>query len=324
MNKNYDKNFYATEKEASKSASDILIPYVIEHLNCKSVIDFGCGVGKCLSAAKKCSGIKKIMGLDGGWVREQLEIEQSEFFECDLTKVIDLQEKFDLAISLEVAEHLPEKSAKIFISNLVRHADIILFSAAIPYQGGTYHVNEQYPSYWRRIFFEFDFLMCDCIRSQFWNDKRICNYYRQNTFLYCKRNLQHEIVDIFKCEEKIIDIIHPDFWKTRNMYNYVFPFEKIEHNAKIVVYGAGKVGKIFINQLLETDYAKLVLWCDRAFEDYKIDVSDPQKIAEIQFDNLVIAIEKEEIVLEIIDHLLKIGVPYEKIVWRMPKFKNRY
>lgn len=324
MNRNYDGNFYLTEKEHSESASDILIPYVIEHLNCKSVIDFGCGVGKCLNMAKKCSGIEKIMGLDGGWVREQLEIDQNEFFECDLTKVIDLQEKFDLAISLEVAEHLPEKSAKIFINNLVRHADIILFSAAIPYQGGTYHVNEQYPSYWRKIFLELDFLMCDCIRNRFWNDKRIFDYYRQNIFIYCKRNLQHEIMDIFKCEEKITDIIHPDFWKTRNMYNFIFPFERIEHNAKVVVYGAGKVGKIFVNQLLETGYAELVLWCDRAFEDYEMNVLDPQKIEKVKFDNIVIAIEKERIALEIIDYLVKIGVPHEKIVWRTPKFKNRY
>lgn len=324
MNKNYDGNFYVAEKEISKRSSDILIPYVIERLNCRTVVDFGCGVGEALKAVKKCTGIEKVMGLDGEWVSEHLEINQDEFLGCDLTQEIDLGEKYDLAISLEVAEHLPEKYAKIFISNIVRHADVVLFSAAIPYQGGTDHVNEQYPSYWEKIFSELDFSMCDCIRSRFWNDKRIDDFYRQNIFIYCKSNLQHEILNIFECEDKLTDIIHPDLWEIRNAYSYIFPFDKVEHNAKVIVYGAGKVGKIFINQLLATGYAELVLWCDRAFEDYGIDVSDPQKIKEVQFDKLIIAIEREKVALEIRNHLVKMGVSNEKIVWEMPKFKNRY
>lgn len=324
MNKNYDTNFYVVEKEASKNASDILIPYVIERLNCRTVIDFGCGVGECLNAAKKCTGIEKVMGLDGEWVREHLKIEEDEFLGCDLSQKIDLKEKYDLAISLEVAEHLPEESAKIFISNLVRHADVVLFSAAVPYQGGTHHVNEKYPSYWEKLFSELDFSMCDCIRNRFWNDGRIANFYRQNTFIYCKNIMQHEILEIFKYEEKLTDIIHPDYWKDRNAYSYMFPFDKVEHNARVIVYCAGKVGKIFVNQLLATGYAELVLWCDKAFEDFGIDISDPQKIKEVQFDNLIIAIEKEKIALEIMDYLIKMGVPNEKIIWRMPKFRNRY
>lgn len=324
MNTNYDGYFYEEEKECAQKFSSILIPYVLERLKCKTVVDFGCGVGECLNVVKQCPGIEKVMGLDGEWVREHLEIKQDEFLVCDLTQEINLREKYDLAISLEVAEHLPEKYAKIFINNLVRHADIVLFSAAAPYQGGTHHVNEQYPSYWEKIFSELHFSMCDCIRSQFWNDSRISHFYRQNIFIYCKSDLQHEILDIFKCEKKLTDIIHPDLWKVRNIYSYIFPFEKVEHNARVIVYGAGKVGKIFINQLLATGYADLVLWCDRAFEDYGIDVSDPRKIKEVQFDNIIIAIEKEQVATEIMDHLVKMGVSNEKIIWRMPKFKNSY
>lgn len=324
MNKNYDGNFYVVEKNGSKSFSNILMPYILERLKCKTVVDFGCGVGEWLSAVKQCANVEKVLGIDGEWVREHLEIDQAEFFGYDLTQEIDLKEKFDLAISLEVAEHLPRESAKTYISNLVRHADVVLFSAAIPYQGGTYHVNEQYPSYWEKIFLELGFSMCDCIRSRFWNDERVKVFYRQNIFIYCKSNLQHKIMELFKQEEELVDVIHPYYWEIRNSHSYIFPFEKVEHNAKIIIYGAGKVGKIFVNQLLATAYAKIVLWCDRAFEDYGNDISNPQEINEVQFDNIIIAVEKEKTAREMIDNLVKMGVPSEKIIWRMPLFLNRY
>lgn len=325
MNKNYDRDFYGTEKEYSRNSADILIPYILERLQCKTVVDFGCGVGECLNAVKNVEGgAERVMGLDGEWVREHLEIEEREFYSCDLTKEIDLKEKYDLAISLEVAEHLPEKSARTYIANLVRHADIILFSAAIPHQGGTYHVNEQYPSYWKNIFEEFGFSICDCIRNYFWNDERISGYYRQNMFLYCKSNLYDEISKKFECGKQLVDVIHPCYWETRNKYDYIFPFEKVHPNAKIILYGAGKVGKIFADQLLATKYAKTVLWCDRAFEDYGIHISDPQKIKEVSFEYIIIATEKERTALSVIDDLVKMGVPNEKIVWRAPMFQKQY
>lgn len=325
MNKNYDEDFYILEKESSEGFSSIVIPYVIERLKCKTVIDFGCGVGQCLNNVKRCNGIEKVMGLDGQWVEKHLEIAQEEFYDCDLTQDIDLKEKYDLAISLEVAEHLPRKSAKTFIRNLVKHSNVILFSAAIPHQGGTYHVNEQYPSYWRKIFAAFDFSMCDCLRSHFWDDEKIEAFYRQNTFIYCRNDMQYEILEKLTFEGKNIDVIHPYYWEIKNTYSYIFPFERVRHNAQIVVYGAGKVGKTFVNQLLATNYAEIVLWCDKAFDDYKDEnISNPQKIKKISFDNIIVAVEKEKAALEIIDNLNKMGISSEKIIWRMPKFKNIY
>lgn len=323
--KNYDKDFYRTEEEHSKSFSSILMPYLLERLNCKSIVDFGCGVGEYLNLAKKYMGIEKVRGLDGEWVREYLEIEQDEFLSCDLTQDIDLKEKYDLAICLEVAEHLPRERAKTFIGNLVRHADIVLFSAAIPHQGGTYHVNEQYPSYWKKIFEAFNFSLCDCVRNHFWNDEKINEYYKQNIFIYCKSNLEQEILEKFKHEETPVDIVHPNYWEKRNVYSYLFPFEKVQRNTKIVIYGAGKVGKIFVNQLLATDYAEIVLWCDRSFKDYEFgNISDPRKIKSIQFDNIIIATEKEKLALEMMDYLAEMGISNERIIWRSPMFRNKY
>lgn len=51
--------------------------------------------------------------------------------------------RFDLAISVEVAEHLPKEAAETFIDNLVSLSDEVVFGAAYEHQGGVNHLNEQ-------------------------------------------------------------------------------------------------------------------------------------------------------------------------------------
>ena len=90
---------------------------------------------------------------------------------------------------LEVAEHLPAKSAPDLIQSLVRLAPVILFSAAVPLQGGLHHVNEQWPTYWRELFQEHHFQMLDLIRKEIWKDPRVKSWYRQNIFLLVRSDL---------------------------------------------------------------------------------------------------------------------------------------
>ncbi len=114
-------------------------------------------------------------------------MKEEEFIPKDLTKPLKLKEKFDLAISLEVAEHLPEKSAEIFIDSLTGLSDIILFSAAIPYQRGTNHINEQFPEYWIDKFKKRNYLVIDCIRKKIWNNPKVYFFYSQNILLFIKK-----------------------------------------------------------------------------------------------------------------------------------------
>ncbi|MDQ7773382.1 MAG: hypothetical protein RDU13_07650 [Elusimicrobiales bacterium] len=55
---------------------------------------------------------------------------------------------FDLALCLEVAEHIPEPFADVFLRNLAGFSDTLLISAAPPNQGGRHHVNERPKRYW--------------------------------------------------------------------------------------------------------------------------------------------------------------------------------
>jgi SAM-dependent methyltransferase len=166
----------------------------------------GCGLGNWIEVAKKLSGAK-IIGVDGDYVdRRLLKIEENEFVECDLTKPFDLNKKFDLAICLEVAEHLPEASAEGFIKSITNHSDVIMFSAALPGQGGQHHINEQWPSYWQEHFNNCGFEMMDFFRFKIWNNPKIEYWYKQNLFLVVRKG--HKIA---KNEAEIAySLVHPE------------------------------------------------------------------------------------------------------------------
>ena len=127
----------------------------------------------------------EVLGLDGDYVdRSQLQIEPVEFHAVDLTAPPDLGRQFDLAMSLEVAEHLPPDAADGFVEYLTRLAPAVLFSAAIPGQGGTQHLNEQWPDYWARRFQSRSFLTLDCVRGALWQNDQVERWYAQNMLLF--------------------------------------------------------------------------------------------------------------------------------------------
>ena len=113
---------------------------------------------------------------------------------------------FDLVQTLEVAEHLDEASADTFVDSLARHGDTILFSAAIPGQGGTHHVNEQWPSYWAEKFARAGYTAYDVIRPRIWADPQVQVWYRQNMLLFARSR-------VFEGAQPRLDLVHPDLWR---------------------------------------------------------------------------------------------------------------
>ena len=165
----------------------------------ESVVDVGCGLGHFLKAFKDKS-VSRVKGINGDWVpRDKLfkNIEPNEFIVQDLQQKFNINEKFDLAISLEVAEHLKAESACDFIKSLTELSDTIVFSAATPltwYDGS--HLNNQWPTYWRELFNRFGFEMYDVIRHIFVNED-IFSWYKANMFLVTKPE-NNKIVSEFK------------------------------------------------------------------------------------------------------------------------------
>lgn len=185
----YTTNFYDGQADGSERSAAAVAPIVLGLLPpIRSMVDVGCGVGTWAKMFARC-GVSEIFGLDGDYVnRLQLRIPQSAFIPWDLSKPIRLDHQCDLCISLEVAEHLPPERAESFVSDLTSLAPFVLFSAAVPGQGGANHLNEQWPDYWVALFAERGYRMLDCIRPRIWNDDGVEYWYRQNTFLFVRED----------------------------------------------------------------------------------------------------------------------------------------
>jgi SAM-dependent methyltransferase len=180
----YSSTFYKEQRDASMVAGHELLPLVFSYVPCKSLLDVGCGVGPWVAAAQQL-GVAETLGVDGSYVDKRLLfIPEEQFISADLSQPFDMQRRYDLVISLEVAEHIAPSSADIFVENLTRHSDAILFSAAIPGQGGTHHVNEQWPAYWQEKFASRGYQRFDVLRNRVWENQKIPCCYRQNAFFY--------------------------------------------------------------------------------------------------------------------------------------------
>jgi SAM-dependent methyltransferase len=180
----YDRGFYDDQMGGSYRSASVIVPMVLEHVPASSVCDIGCGAGTWLCVFLK-NGVREVVGVDGAYVPpDYLRIPQASFRAADLRNAFDLGRTFDLAVSLEVAEHLPAIRAENFVATLTRLAPVVLFSAAIPNQGGTDHVNEQWPDYWERLFAARGYVAIDAIRPAVWENDDVEWWYRQNTLLY--------------------------------------------------------------------------------------------------------------------------------------------
>jgi hypothetical protein len=183
----YGDGFYKSQMDGSLSSARRFVDHLSLIFKPHSVVDLGCGRGTWLKAFKDC-GAEKVVGFDGSWNSQDNMVDQSiVFFSVDLNKPLAAQEeKYDLAISLEVAEHLEESCAATFVESLAKLSDVVMFGAAYTGQGGTNHINEQPCTYWAKIFKEHDYMPYDLFRPQFWGNPDVDFWYQQNTFLYVK------------------------------------------------------------------------------------------------------------------------------------------
>ena len=183
-----------------------MIPLVNELVRPTSVLDVGCATGTWL-AEWGSAGVADVTGVDGDYVdRATLRLPVDRFVPADLQQPLSLGRTFDLVQTLEVAEHLDEACADTFVDSLARHGDTILFSAAIPGQGGPHHVNEQWPSYWAAKFARAGYTAYDVIRPRIWTDSRVVVWYRQNILLFARGRA-------FGDAPPPLDLVHPEIWR---------------------------------------------------------------------------------------------------------------
>ena len=241
----YDNELYEEMYERNRRAANVIMPYLMETLSPKSIVDIGCGQGLFLEHAEK-NGID-VCGVDGDWVeKERLRI--TNFINADLSAPLELSRKYDLAISFEVAEHINEKYADIFVDNITKLSDVIAFSAAVPGQGGVGHVNEEYAGYWIEKFNKRGYKASNVLRRKFWEESSISPWRRQNMILFAKHEIYEETVGKFAGLHEIEGIIHPEAYER----------ELNERNFNSVMIQNYKYMQSMIDQeIVDTAYMKL-------------------------------------------------------------------
>lgn len=204
----YDENFYEINEKETESSAGAIMPFLLGRYQPDSVLDVGCARGLWLRECIR-AGVKTVAGVDGPWVdTSELLIPKESFSQCDFEEglkagTMPKLKHFDLALCLEVAEHLTEEAGNYLVEWLCSTARVIAFSAAVPLQGGVNHINEQWPSYWHARFGRFGREPDGIPRLALWNKKTIQPYYRQNLMVY-EPNV---VPSIF-----VQDMIHPDMW----------------------------------------------------------------------------------------------------------------
>lgn len=179
----YAHDLYATDLAAN--SAEVVVPMMIELAQPASVVDIGCGRGVWLKVFR-AHGVNRILGLDGDYIDPATLLIPSDCFRSiDLGGAFEIgRERFDLAVCLEVAEHLQPRFAAHLVRQLVAAAPIVVFSAAPPGQFGGGHVNCQPVSYWRALFDQCGFEMLDPLRPRIRDDRRVSWWYRQNMVLF--------------------------------------------------------------------------------------------------------------------------------------------
>jgi SAM-dependent methyltransferase len=192
----------------------VVVPNLLALAPIQSVVDFGCGTGAWLATFVAC-GVADVLGLDGPWVRvDQLRIPPERFRRADLGQRIALDRRFDCALALEVAEHLAAERADTFVADLLDAAPLVLFSAAVPGQGGVEHVNEQWPGWWADRFAAHGARLVDPFRARIWDDERVAWWYRQNLLLAVTEEAGARWPDLAEVgADRPRALIHPALWR---------------------------------------------------------------------------------------------------------------
>jgi SAM-dependent methyltransferase len=212
----YTREFFVAQAPGSLVSARVIVPIVMNVVGPHSVVDLGCGTGSWLSVFAE-HGVVDSVGIDGHYVdTSALLIPRARFIAHDLRKSLTLDRQFDLAISLEVAEHLPDSSADPFVTSLVQLAPVVLFSAAVPGQGGIRHLNERWPSYWASRFAEHHYLAVDAIRPRVWENELVAWWYAQNTLLFVSAS-ELEARPRLRSERErfqgMMDLVHPRMYE---------------------------------------------------------------------------------------------------------------
>lgn len=187
----YSPKYYQTmvEPYAQRSVPQ-MAKSIVETFHPQSVIDVGCGSGALLVALRKLD-VRRLLGLDAA--EAGLDIARARGL--DVRKFDIVNEKllysacYDVAVSMETAEHLPASAADRYVELLCSLAPVVIFTAAQPGQGGIGHLNEQPPEYWIGYFKAHGFQWLKKTVAAWqpaWHSAGVADFYTNNLMIFQK------------------------------------------------------------------------------------------------------------------------------------------
>jgi SAM-dependent methyltransferase len=208
----------------SRRSAQAVVPFLVELLEPRSVVDAGCGTGSWLKVFQE-HGVEDVVGFDGEGVPPSLlEIGEDRFRIADLLDEPALGRRFDLALCLEVAHYLPAESAARLVENLTELAPAVLLSAGFPGQGGggpDHGINQQWPDYWAEHFERRRYVCVDCVRPRIWDNPDVETWYVQNALLFADRSLLESRPKLAEEYERArgrpLAIVHPRVLRANQM-----------------------------------------------------------------------------------------------------------
>lgn len=213
----YTSAFFTGNARNSMRSARPILQIIRDLYSPTSIVDIGCGSGAWLATAEQL-GFTFLRGYDGPWADPAkytspnidfipVNIEESDF---------EHDRRFDLAMSVETAEHLSESRADFIVDSLCSASDVVLFGAAIPHQGGVHHIHEKPQTYWMAKFRERGYEPFDVIRPAVWDNDDVQWWFRQNTLLYVKQGSGAlDPAKLHAMESQIWDVVHPVTFTTR-------------------------------------------------------------------------------------------------------------
>lgn len=186
---NYDAEYFLRDIDGPATVSaPIISGSILRDFAPKSVIDIGCGTGALLAQLRNqgCT----VIGLEyAAPARDMCKNRGLEVRAFDITQdSYEAPRPYDVVVSMEVAEHLPESSADRYVELLSRLGHNIVFTAATPGQGGTDHVNEQPHEYWINKFAQRDRILDWTLTSRWraaWRDSgNVQSWYYNNLLVF--------------------------------------------------------------------------------------------------------------------------------------------
>ena len=188
----YSPKYYQTmvEPYARKSVPQ-MAQSIVDTFHPKSVVDVGCGSGALLVALRKL-GIHHLLGLDcaeAGLDMAQARGLDTRKFDITTDKLL-YSAYYDVAVSMETAEHLPASAADRYVELLCSLAPVVIFTAAPPGQGGIGHLNEQPPEYWIGYFKARGFQPLEELVSAWrpaWRAAGVADFYTNNLMIFQRK-----------------------------------------------------------------------------------------------------------------------------------------